>query len=210
MGNFDRGGRSGGSFGGRGGRPSFGGNRKSFDNNRGDRPVTMHTAICSECGKTCEVPFRPTGEKPVYCSDCFSKKREGDSGSDRGDRSDRAPRSDFRERAPREFTNNVARPAPRTDFTKPASQDNGDMKKQLSDISSKLDRLVGSIEKLVQAKNTNNTNPKFEEMKKVVPVAMKKVETKKAPTTKTTSVKAPAKKVEAKKAPAKKAVNKKK
>ena len=34
----------------------------------------MHRAICSGCGKDCEVPFRPTGEKPVFCSNCFGKK----------------------------------------------------------------------------------------------------------------------------------------
>ena len=39
------------------------------------RPVTMHKAICSECGKDCEVPFKPTGDKPVFCSDCFRNKR---------------------------------------------------------------------------------------------------------------------------------------
>lgn len=33
----------------------------------------MFAATCSSCGKACEVPFRPTGEKPVYCSDCFGK-----------------------------------------------------------------------------------------------------------------------------------------
>lgn len=37
----------------------------------------MHEAICSDCGKKCEVPFRPTGDKPVYCNQCFSSHREG-------------------------------------------------------------------------------------------------------------------------------------
>lgn len=196
MGNFDRGGSRGGYGGGRsGGRPSFGGGRKSFDNNRGDRPVTMHTAICSECGKSCEVPFRPTGDKPVYCNECFSKKRDSDGGNDRNERSERAPRNDYNDRAPkREFTVRTEnRNESRND--RPTSQDNGDLKKQLSDINSKLDRLVGSIEKLVQMKNTTNTNPKFEEMKKVAPVAQtKKVEVKKSP-----AKKAPVKRVSAKK-----------
>ncbi|MFC1595276.1 CxxC-x17-CxxC domain-containing protein [Patescibacteria group bacterium] len=35
----------------------------------------MHDAICSNCNKKCQVPFRPTGEKPVFCSDCFDKER---------------------------------------------------------------------------------------------------------------------------------------
>lgn len=33
----------------------------------------MYKAVCSNCGKECQVPFRPTGDKPVYCSDCFEK-----------------------------------------------------------------------------------------------------------------------------------------
>ena len=35
----------------------------------------MHDAICAECGAATKVPFKPTGERPVYCSDCFQKKR---------------------------------------------------------------------------------------------------------------------------------------
>jgi CxxC-x17-CxxC domain-containing protein len=57
----------------------FGG-KKRFDNDRGfrrddrsERPA-MHKAICADCGRECEVPFRPTGDKPVFCSSCFGKK----------------------------------------------------------------------------------------------------------------------------------------
>ena len=35
----------------------------------------MFPAICAECGKECEVPFEPRGDKPVYCSDCYRKVR---------------------------------------------------------------------------------------------------------------------------------------
>lgn len=31
----------------------------------------MHPATCAECGKETQVPFRPSGDRPVYCSDCF-------------------------------------------------------------------------------------------------------------------------------------------
>jgi CxxC-x17-CxxC domain-containing protein len=48
----------------------FGG-RKSFD--RG--PREMHKATCTECGAECEVPFKPTEGRPVYCKDCWSKKK---------------------------------------------------------------------------------------------------------------------------------------
>ena len=43
----------------------------------GGRPREFHKAICSECKKECEVPFKPTGDRPVYCKDCFSKRKDG-------------------------------------------------------------------------------------------------------------------------------------
>lgn len=36
----------------------------------------MFTATCSSCGREAQVPFQPTGSKPVYCSDCFSSQRQ--------------------------------------------------------------------------------------------------------------------------------------
>ncbi|MBA2264407.1 MAG: zinc-ribbon domain containing protein [Chloroflexi bacterium] len=38
-----------------------------------DRPREMFSATCDSCGKEARVPFRPTGTKPVYCSDCFRR-----------------------------------------------------------------------------------------------------------------------------------------
>ena len=35
----------------------------------------MHKATCSECNQECEVPFKPTEGKPVYCRDCYRKRR---------------------------------------------------------------------------------------------------------------------------------------
>jgi len=74
MGNFKRDNRS-HDRGNRGGR----GSDRGFS--RGSDRAEMHSATCSDCGKRCEVPFRPTGSKPVFCSDCF------------GSKSDSAPRS---------------------------------------------------------------------------------------------------------------------
>ncbi len=53
---------------------------RDFDNRRGgfrrdSGPQTMHKATCAECGKECEVPFKPDGSRPVYCRDCYAKKR---------------------------------------------------------------------------------------------------------------------------------------
>jgi CxxC-x17-CxxC domain-containing protein len=36
-------------------------------------PRQMFPAVCSDCGKTCEVPFEPRNGKPVYCRDCYNK-----------------------------------------------------------------------------------------------------------------------------------------
>ena len=33
----------------------------------------MHKAKCADCGKECEVPFKPSGDRPVYCRDCYRK-----------------------------------------------------------------------------------------------------------------------------------------
>lgn len=35
----------------------------------------MHKAVCADCRKQCEVPFRPTGDRPVYCKECFAKRK---------------------------------------------------------------------------------------------------------------------------------------
>ncbi len=38
-------------------------------------PREMFSATCSSCGREAQVPFRPSGAKPVYCSDCFTSQR---------------------------------------------------------------------------------------------------------------------------------------
>ncbi|NHJ33773.1 MAG: hypothetical protein FK732_13015 [Asgard group archaeon] len=38
-------------------------------------PRKMQKSVCAECGKNCEVPFRPTGVRPVYCTECWIKRR---------------------------------------------------------------------------------------------------------------------------------------
>ncbi len=195
MGNFQGGRGGGGGFrgGSSGGRPSFGG-RKSFGGDRGGRsdgPAEMFKTVCSECGNSCEVPFRPSGDKPVYCNNCFSSKREG---------VDRKPRNDFGDRAPRREFNDRPAFTPKPSFdAKPAG--NSGMEKQLTEMNIKLDRLIRSIEVLSLPKQA----PK-EIAKEVVkaPVAAPKV-----------VAKAPAKPVAkvakvATKAPAKKAAPAKK
>lgn len=67
----------------RSGRGRDSGRRGSFGADR-----EMFKTVCSKCGKDCEVPFRPTGSKPVYCRDCFRSMGGPDSrrSDDRGSR----------------------------------------------------------------------------------------------------------------------------
>ncbi len=79
---FNRDNRSGGSRDAKGsgrrdlGRRNFGGGGgRGFGGRDSGRP-SMHQVTCSECGKECEVPFKPTEGKPVFCRDCFQKHRK--------------------------------------------------------------------------------------------------------------------------------------
>ena len=36
----------------------------------------MFTTVCANCGKEATVPFQPTSDRPVYCSECFAAMRE--------------------------------------------------------------------------------------------------------------------------------------
>ena len=51
-------------------RHGGGGFRRDFG------PREMHKATCAECGNECEVPFKPSGDKPVYCKECYMKKKK--------------------------------------------------------------------------------------------------------------------------------------
>jgi CxxC-x17-CxxC domain-containing protein len=73
-----------GRFGGRDNRrPSFGSRGRDFSARK-----EMHAAVCNECGKNCQVPFKPTGNKEIFCSDCFQKRggKEGMADSRMSDR----------------------------------------------------------------------------------------------------------------------------
>lgn len=138
MGNFnkfdkgrDRGfGGGGRSFGGRpsgdrGGERSFGG--------RSDAPKQMFPAVCSQCGESCEIPFKPTGIHPVFCRPCF--KNQGGQGVPAGRSSFSAPKF-----APKSFGggnfggngDRGASPAP----------SNAATKTQVDALNAKLDRIL--------------------------------------------------------------------
>ncbi len=41
----------------------------------------MYKAVCADCSSPCEVPFKPTAERPVYCKPCWGKRRGGNRGN---------------------------------------------------------------------------------------------------------------------------------
>jgi len=53
-------------------KSNYGSSTRSYSSG----PKEMHPAKCSECGKDCQVPFKPTEGKPVYCRDCFRQKKK--------------------------------------------------------------------------------------------------------------------------------------
>lgn len=53
----------------------LGGNKMSEFKGRSFGPREMHKATCSDCGKECEVPFKPVEGKPVYCRECYAKRK---------------------------------------------------------------------------------------------------------------------------------------
>ena len=108
-----------------GGRRSFGGRRDFGGRGGGDRQ--MHKAICSNCGRECEVPFKPTGQKPVYCSDCFEKFG--------------------RDSSPRRFEDRGQR---RSDFEQKGSRpQNND---QFNELNSKLDKIIYLLQSQIPKK----------------------------------------------------------
>ncbi len=57
-------------------RAGGGGGRGGGDRGGGyGGPRQMYDAVCASCGSACQVPFQPRQDRPVYCSDCFSKDK---------------------------------------------------------------------------------------------------------------------------------------
>jgi CxxC-x17-CxxC domain-containing protein len=205
MGNFnnDRGGGGGfgggrGGFGGGGGgRGGFGGGRGGFGGRDRGRPE-MHKATCAECGNDCEVPFRPSGDKPVYCSDCFKNQGGGDRdrggrGGDRGgfgggrdrDRGDRGGRDRGRPDMHKTTCAECGSPCEvpfKPTGDKPVycdkcfGKDDGDFKPKRTDeskqmmelLNTKLDRIIKALESAGIKKPDAVVKPAHEEKKEDV------------------------------------------
>jgi CxxC-x17-CxxC domain-containing protein len=145
---------------------------------RGDRE--MFTATCANCNKSCEVPFRPNGQKPVYCKDCFGTMKGADErGGDRGgsDRGGFAPRGDSR----------PSYNAPRAEAAAPSASN-----AQMEKLTAKVDALAKSLDylvTLVKGSGVSASTPVARtEPKTVAPVIIaigaKKVSPRKAPAAK--------------------------
>lgn len=50
--------------------------RKTQRKSGEDSARKMFAAVCADCGKECLVPFEPRGDRPVYCSDCFARRKQ--------------------------------------------------------------------------------------------------------------------------------------
>lgn len=126
--------RGGGGFGGGFGGGGFGGGARRGGGDRfsDDRPA-MHSAVCNACNVDCEVPFKPNGRKPIYCSNCFRKEEGGGSSNSRfggNDRNDRFDRNDSYEKP-------VFRSAPR--------ENNDLVMKQLKELNDKMDQILNAL-----------------------------------------------------------------
>jgi CxxC-x17-CxxC domain-containing protein len=106
---------------------------RQFGNNRDrdrERPQ-MHEAICSDCGKRCEVPFRPSGDKPVYCSQCFSAHRENSAPNNFEKRGYEKPRFQDKDRT--------------------VNQSSNQYKEQFEALNAKLDGIIKVLKMLTPA-----------------------------------------------------------
>lgn len=172
---------------------SFGGR----DRDNRERPQ-MHETVCSDCGKRCEVPFQPTGDKPVYCSQCFTNHGGASRSDSRGGR-ERPRFQDKRmfdatcatcgKRFELPFRPTGEKPVYCNDcFDKggsPAvkSSDKG-YQEQFDILNAKLDRIIKSLTPVVLEKEekkeiVKESKPKKEKEVKVKKVVVKKVVKKK-------------------------------
>jgi CxxC-x17-CxxC domain-containing protein len=225
MGDFNRGGSRGGrSFGGDRGASKFGGRGADRGGRGGFGGRTeMHRATCSECGQSCEVPFRPTGERPVFCSSCFEKQGAGagrDRGGFGGERRERSERPRFeRSERPRFEDKQMFsascdkcgvncqvpfKPTP----GKPVFCDAcfgsklGDKEKNSSELNDQIKSLHIKMDKILKLLNVNGVVVKDEKVEKIEKTESKKKEIEKIVEAKAVEVKkAPVVKKE--KAPAK-------
>ena len=99
------------------GGKKFGGGGWQRDEARGSRP-TLYRATCNECHAPCEVPFHPTGQRPVYCRGCF-RPSDGES--------------------------SFKKPSYSSSSSRPNTSSNDEVVKQLKALNNKMDQLLEAI-----------------------------------------------------------------
>jgi CxxC-x17-CxxC domain-containing protein len=119
------------------GKKTFGGDTKKYntEHRTGSNKTEQFSATCSECHKKCDVPFKPSQDKPVYCSACFGMKKSGN--ELRGERN-----TDKRERKP--FGNGQVNNGPAFSSAPagPSAQNILELKQQISALEVKLNKIL--------------------------------------------------------------------
>ncbi|MDD3647761.1 MAG: hypothetical protein PHS44_04675 [Candidatus Dojkabacteria bacterium] len=131
---------------------------RNFDRRRDYGDKQMFTAVCDECGEECEVPFRPTSGKSVYCDRCFKKTDKSDKRSSGGNSGDK------------ELTN------------------------QMQKLNSKMDTMIERLNALLPLKNTTSKPVSSKKKSEEAKLVIKKITEKKTGKDKTKTKKAVAKK----------------
>lgn len=181
-----------------GDKPVFYGKSRGGDRST-DREVRMFKAVCSDCKKSCDVPFKPSSDKPVFCRDCFSAKR---------DRETREYKAGLASGEPKKFGQDkpASYVAPTSSSALPKVDES--MKKQLADMSMRIDALTTLVEKMVEEKKVNSS-PVLVAVKSAKVIAPPKKVVKKVVAKKVAPKAVQVKKVASKKTVVKKVVTKK-
>lgn len=176
----DKRGGFGGSRGGRDDRgqrgddkPVFYGKSRGGDRST-DREQRMFKAVCSDCKKTCEVPFKPSSDKPVFCRDCFSAKR---------DRETREYKASLLNGESKKFGQDKSTVHSGSTHSTFVPVEAGEStKKQLAEMNARIDKLTLMLEKMIEEKKIVDTHvatskPTVTKSVKSVVAAVKKVAT---------------------------------
>ena len=174
------------------------GDGKKF-NNRDRSKFDMHKATCAKCGVSCEIPFKPTGERPVFCSNCFKNQGSDNRRSDRF-RDKRHERPNFRDRQMHDvvcskcgkdcqvpFKPTASKPVFCDDCFKQdgrnrgESKDSGKMIEQINLLNIKLDKLIEVLIPKVSVKKIKKPKVKKVAIKKIVKTKKAKVKAKVKP-----------------------------
>ena len=79
----------------RGGRDRDRGDRRDRRDSDRREDKKRYDAVCCECGKDFDLPFRPSPDRAVYCSDCFEGKKGENEFSRGGNSSEEADFSEY-------------------------------------------------------------------------------------------------------------------